>query len=308
MKAVSNLVLTVGDEHRAKSIALMFDGARQISLPADGILPILSNNSHSVGIKGVYGYRSSRGFLTYTGRYKGFPVSVVSIGMGYPNMDFFVREVREIVNGPLVIIRVGSCGTIADGHIGMLAIPDEGAFMVQRNYDYPFSLPSKDLETLKDLANISDGLEQPYRISRLHHPHKKLSEALVREACIQVGRDNILCGINASSDSFYSSQGRPNDSFLDKNDDLISNLLGRGVKTFEMETGQLFHLASCVKNQERAIYAAAIHIILADRRRNEFLSDLEQRTRLDRMAACVALEALISIELDTEHLNSVTVV
>ena len=48
---------------------------------------------------------SERGFLTITGRYHGTPVSIVSIGMGYPNMDFFVREVRECLIGDMVVIR-----------------------------------------------------------------------------------------------------------------------------------------------------------------------------------------------------------
>lgn len=48
---------------------------------------------------------SERGFLTITGRYQGVPVSIVSIGMGAPNMDFFVREIRESVSGDLAIIR-----------------------------------------------------------------------------------------------------------------------------------------------------------------------------------------------------------
>ena len=33
-----------------------------------------------------------------TGTYKGVPVSIVSIGMGAPNMDFFVREGREVLS------------------------------------------------------------------------------------------------------------------------------------------------------------------------------------------------------------------
>jgi uridine phosphorylase len=48
---------------------------------------------------------SERGFLTVTGRYKGVPVSVVSIGMGHPNVDFFVREVRECLSGDMLIVR-----------------------------------------------------------------------------------------------------------------------------------------------------------------------------------------------------------
>ena len=55
--------------------------------------------------RGVFSVSSERGFVTYTGRFSGVPVSIVSIGMGYPNMDFFVREVRECVQGDLIIIR-----------------------------------------------------------------------------------------------------------------------------------------------------------------------------------------------------------
>lgn len=48
---------------------------------------------------------SERGFTTITGRYKGVPVSIVSIGMGHPNADFFVREVRECLTGDMVVVR-----------------------------------------------------------------------------------------------------------------------------------------------------------------------------------------------------------
>ena len=48
---------------------------------------------------------SERGFTTITGRYKGIPISIVSIGMGSPNADFFVREVRECLSGDMVVVR-----------------------------------------------------------------------------------------------------------------------------------------------------------------------------------------------------------
>jgi uridine phosphorylase len=39
------------------------------------------------------------------GRYHGVPVSVIAIGMGGPNMDFFVREARECLTGDMIIVR-----------------------------------------------------------------------------------------------------------------------------------------------------------------------------------------------------------
>ena len=43
--------------------------------------------------------------MTVTGRYKGVPVSIVSTGMGFPNTDFFVREVRECLSGDMLVVR-----------------------------------------------------------------------------------------------------------------------------------------------------------------------------------------------------------
>ena len=50
---------------------------------------------------------SERGFMTITGRYRGTPVSIVSTGMGFPNTDFFVREVRECLAGDMLVVRLG---------------------------------------------------------------------------------------------------------------------------------------------------------------------------------------------------------
>lgn len=318
---------------RAREIALMFDDAKALkNSPGESVTDVGVNTEggdDSQGgkfafisnIPGVFGYRSSRGFLTYTGRFKKTPISVVSIGMGYPNMDFFVREVRAIVSGPLVIVRVGTCGAIKDGHIGMLSIPDLGAVMVQRNYDYPFSFSNSSLETLPGTAceemdqphcipeTACKEMDQPYRISRPYLPNQELCNSIIREAINQIGMDNVLRGMHASADSFYSSQGRPSCGFLDLNEGLLIHLLNRGVKTIEMETGQLFHLASCLKDPMNcSIQAGAIHVIVADRQSNHFLTNLKERTRLDRLAALIALEALVSIQIDPYFLSQVTVV
>lgn len=74
--------ITVGAPSRAEGLAAHFDAAP----PAFRLV-------------------SERGFTTLTGRFRGVPVSVVSIGMGHPNADFFVREVRECVRGDMVVVR-----------------------------------------------------------------------------------------------------------------------------------------------------------------------------------------------------------
>lgn len=78
----SIIQVTVGSPSRAHGIALFLDDVPK-----------------------PFEISSERGFLTITGRYKGVPISIISIGMGYPNMDFFVREARECLNGDMVVIR-----------------------------------------------------------------------------------------------------------------------------------------------------------------------------------------------------------
>ena len=48
---------------------------------------------------------TERGFTTITGRYKGVPISVISIGMGNSMVDFFIREVRECLSGDMFVVR-----------------------------------------------------------------------------------------------------------------------------------------------------------------------------------------------------------
>src|SRR5262245_36989255 len=61
--------------------------------------------------RGTCELASTRGFITYTGTYKGTPTTIMSIGMGLAMMDFAVRELRAVTRGPLAIIRLGTCGT-----------------------------------------------------------------------------------------------------------------------------------------------------------------------------------------------------
>jgi uridine phosphorylase len=111
---------------------------------------------------------SERGFMTITGRYKGVPVSIVSTGMGFPNTDFFVREVRECLSGDMLVVRLvisghmrniadgatpslGSCGALIDIPPGSLVVP-KACVGINRNWDY-------------DFVN-GDPTQQPYSITK----------------------------------------------------------------------------------------------------------------------------------------------
>ncbi|KAM5542312.1 hypothetical protein V8D89_004185 [Ganoderma adspersum] len=178
---------------------------------------------------------SERGFTTITGRYKGVPVSIVAIGMGYPNADFFVREVRECLTGDMLVVRLGSCGSLIDVPVGSVVAP-RGSIAVTRNYDYDFV--------------SGNSQEQPYRLSKpvMADPilHDAVAKSLRATQPPEIKTSIVDHTLNASADSFYSSQGRQT-SFPDHNSDLIPRLVAahKDIATLEMETFHILHLAAC---------------------------------------------------------------
>ncbi|CAA7262381.1 unnamed protein product [Cyclocybe aegerita] len=210
---VANRIVTVGTPSRANTIASHLD-----EKPKPFVLT------------------SERGFMTITGLFKGTPVSIVSIGMGSPNMDFFVREIRESVAGDLAIIRLGSCGALVDVPVSTVVVP-KACVAVSRNVDF-------------DFVNPQSSSEPAYRISKPVSADPELTEQVLKalEAVHPpTSKAGILAGtVNASADSFYSSQGRQT-SFPDHNADLIEHLVKSvpDLATLEMETFHLYHLAAC---------------------------------------------------------------
>ena len=88
---IANRVVSVGDPTRALALAALFDSPEET----------LRVDSHRPGA-----------FTTFTGKFNGVSVSVVATEMGTPNMDFIVRETRGVVEGPMAIVRFGSCGIV----------------------------------------------------------------------------------------------------------------------------------------------------------------------------------------------------
>lgn len=272
---------------------------------------------------------SERGFITITGRYKGVPVSVVSTGMGSPNTDFFVREIRECLTGDMLVVRLGSCGALIDIPPGSLVVP-KACVAINRNWDY-------------DFVN-GDPTQQPYFITKQVEADAELYEAVYRslEATRPEGRTTKIVRdiVNASADSFYSSQGRQT-SFPDRNEYLIPHLLETvpGIGSLEMETFHLYHLAknyvpTCphalvdaeppvsaepapltllesatestqpsVPSKTSAsprIRAAAAQMIFASRLSRTFITP-EEVAEVERWSACGILEALIGIDLAADR-------
>lgn len=229
---VANNIITVGDVGRAWRLAELLDESKAE----------------------LFSIKSSRGFLTITGHYKGLKVSVVAIGMGISMMDFFVREVAQVVNGNINIVRVGSCGSIrGDIPVGSIVLVEESAICT-RNYD---SFITEEDPT--DNYNITEPIKACpklfSRVSKLAHQHS-----------------NVVSGCNITADSFYSSQGRPSTEFDDRNDCIFSIIKEKipHAISLEMETFMLYHLAKCsITNR---INAFAVQIVFADRLNSDFIN------------------------------------
>ena len=110
---MANRIITVGAVSRLEKIAQFLDEG-------------------SIRFK----HTSPRGFTTVTGTYNQVPVSIVAIGMGISMMDFFVRETRNILDGPLSIIRFGTCGGLSkDAPAGSVVVASLGSAYICRNHD-----------------------------------------------------------------------------------------------------------------------------------------------------------------------------
>lgn len=226
----------------------------------------------------LFRHVSDRGFLTYTGQLNGTRISVVSIGMGLPMMDFFVREARAVVDGPMAVVRFGTCGTLQDWvQVGTLSVASEGSVLVQRNYDH-FFRAAKQENGHKQQDEESAGAS-PYLISDLCPPDRELSDKVAASIKLKVGADSTVEGVNVTADSFYGAQGRADSRFNDANSDIIDEVLRRHPKavTMEMETFQLLHLAqSCRPSGDLRAAAAVVNV--ANRRTGDVLGEDELRT------------------------------
>lgn len=284
---VANRIITVGDYTRARRIAKSFDGGK----------PLFEHESH-------------RKFLTLTGTFKGIPVTVVAIGMGFSLVDFFVRECRAVVQGDLLIVRLGSCGSISDrANVGTVVVPYE-SIGVLRNYDhftgdektssrpYTITRPLPCDKTLHDQLYSALQATKPVVDPKLFDDNPNAPVAL----------DNIK---NASADSFYSSQGRQSDLFDDQNQELIKELQTQqpDLQTFEMETFLLNHLAisanaskSVQSGQQGTIRMGAVQMVFANRSSQAFITP-EQVEILELWCGKAVCEALVSIQIKEDKVH-----
>jgi len=269
---VANRILSVGDTGRARLLSGLLE-------------PTVTGGA-------IFETTSSRGFTVFTGRKLGVPISIISTGMGTPMIDFVVRESRAIVDGHMAIARLGTCGILRDDvSVGSVMVASKGSVFIRREPD-AFS----DLNAHIDESNNAQGPEAlplPYRLSKVVTTDASLSAVLVRELRAQVGTvgSEVIEGLNATADSFYSSQARLGDAFEDRNERLIDDLQRQYPEavSLEMETFHLLDLARCSRG---TISASACAIGLAQRKTNAFI-EADRIKVLEKKAGEAVLRALV---------------
>jgi purine-nucleoside phosphorylase len=170
-------------------------------------------------------YSTVRNMFGFTGTYRGVPVSVQGSGMGIPSISI---SAHELINdyGAKTLVRVGSCGALADSLqlrdvIAAIGASTDSAINRQR------------FDGMIDYAPVADF-------------------GLLRGAVdAAAGRDiDVRVGQVLSADVFYTD--RP---------DLPERLAGYGVLAVEMEAAALYTLAAKFDVRALALLTVSDHIV-----------------------------------------------
>jgi uridine phosphorylase len=121
--------------------------------------------------------------------------------MGPSMMDFFVRETRAVVKGPMAIVRFGTCGgLVSSASAGVVAVATKGSGFVTRDpnaFAYNYG---------NDNGN-DDSYTKKYIMSKIAPSEDSLSSLVVSQLKDAVGEAAVIEGANVTAESFYSSQG-----------------------------------------------------------------------------------------------------
>ncbi|MGQ9845816.1 MAG: uridine phosphorylase [Caldisericia bacterium] len=180
-----------------------------------------------------------REYKSATGKFKGVEISALSTGIGGPSLAIAVEEAARI--GVHTFIRVGTTGSIQE------------------------NISLGDIVIINGAVRL-DGTSHQY--VRAEYPaiaSFEVTLALI-EACEELGY-NYHVGVGASTDSFYSGQGRPgfNNYLPSFAKEVFNDLKMANVMNFEMESATLFTLTSIYK-----LRAGALCVVIANRVTNEF--------------------------------------
>lgn len=201
-----------------------------------------------------------REYRTVTGHNEGTPLAATSTGIGSPSAAIAVEELARV--GAETFIRVGSCGAIQpEAELGDLvittgAVREEGTSGEYVRESYP---AVADHAVVAALVAAAEQLEYDYHV-----------------------------GVTASTDSFYTGQGREGfEGYRRPGDETLEELRRAGVCNFEMEAGAVLTLAGLY-----GLRAGAVCTVFADRTGEEFAVTGERRAARVASRAGVLLAAM----------------
>ncbi|MFT7617826.1 MAG: uridine phosphorylase [Planctomycetota bacterium] len=233
---VSRFILTCGDPARAERISKRFERI-----------------DHCV---------RNREYVTFTGVYKGMPLTVMATGMGPDNTEIAVIEMCQLVEDP-VFIRVGTCGGLQPNmeiedlviSTGSLRLENTSTYFVHEGFP-----AVAHYEVVAVLKHAAEDLKKKFHV-----------------------------GITATAPGFYGAQGREGLGFPPRWPDLPEQLAKMGVKNMEMETSALFTLCAM-----RDFRAGAVCTVFANRTTNKFIQP-DRKHAAEDSAIDVALQAFVDI-------------
>jgi uridine phosphorylase len=203
-----------------------------------------------------------REFVTYTGVYRGRPMSVMGTGMGAANTEIAVIELCQLFPDPtkIAMVRAGSCGGLqADVELGELIVT-QAAYRLEET----------------SLSFVGPGYPAAA------HPEAILSLLWAAE---ELGAKHRL-GVTATAPGFYGAQGRELPGFPPRDLHVETTLGRQGVTNLEMETSTLLTLSTL-----RGFRAGAVCAVYANRVRDVFIDEADKH-EAERRCVAVGLRAL----------------
>ncbi len=200
---------------------------------------------------------TNRGFLTYTGYYRGVPVTVATHGIGGPSVAIVFEELRML--GAKVIVRLGTCGgMVKELSKGDIVIATGAAYYTGGNaigmYAHEACMPTA--------------------------PHHEVTSALVSSA--EKHGVKYFLGPVLSSDAFYA-----------EDPEFARKWSERGILAVEMECAVIFSLGWMRNVKTGALLVVSDSLVKPE---EATLASAEELKEKVDVAAKVVLDALVNVK------------
>jgi uridine phosphorylase len=221
-------------------------------------------------------HTQNREFHTITGHYHGKPVTILSTGIGTDNIDIVVNELQIAANYDPVpgafsgsrilnLIRIGTSGALQPEIIPGSVVVTEAAMGLDNLFSF-----YRDDRQVRNIEMENSFMKAVAWPPELHPPYMvSCSYSLANRIGIAG-----LRGITLTAPGFYAPQGRS--AALSPSHPNLNGMLASfsyqhlRVLNYEMEASALYALGRSIGHK-----TLTICLILANRVRNEFLSDYQ---------------------------------